>query len=68
MRKKDKKRAYSVMTSHPVYLRLRRKYGLDSKKRKETNLWLTMTMKMMSLSKNGSVGIICLGWGYMLLF
>jgi hypothetical protein len=34
MRKKDKKRAYSVMTSHPVYLRLRRKYGLDSKKRK----------------------------------
>lgn len=34
MRKKDETRAYSVMTSHPVYLRLRRKYGLDSKKRK----------------------------------
>ena len=33
-RKNDEKRAYSVMTSHPIYLRLRRKYGLESKKRK----------------------------------
>ncbi len=33
-RKNDEKRAYSVMTSHPIYLRLRHKYGLESKKRK----------------------------------
>ena len=34
MRKEDEKHAYSVMTSHPIYIRLRRKYGLDLKKRK----------------------------------
>ena len=34
-RKKDKKRAYSVMTLHPIYLRFRCKYGLDPKKRKQ---------------------------------
>ncbi|KAL3800369.1 hypothetical protein HJC23_003665 [Cyclotella cryptica] len=33
-RRNDEKRAYSVMTSHPIYLWLRRKYSLDSKKRK----------------------------------
>ena len=33
-RKKTEKRAYSVMTSHPIYNRLPRKYGLDLKKRK----------------------------------
>ena len=33
-RKNDEKRAYSVMTLHLIYLRLRRKYGLESKKRK----------------------------------
>mgnify|MGYP006161781339 CR=1 FL=1 len=33
-RKKTEKRAYSLMTSHPIYIRLRRRYGLDLKKRK----------------------------------
>jgi hypothetical protein len=33
-RKKDEKRTYFVMTSHPIYLRLRREYGLDTKKRR----------------------------------
>jgi hypothetical protein len=33
-RKKTEKRAYSVMTLHPIYIRLRHKYGLDLKKRK----------------------------------
>ena len=32
--KKDKKRAYSVSTSHPIYIQLRKKYGLNEKKRK----------------------------------
>ena len=34
MRKKNEKHAYSVMTSHPIYIHLRHKYGLDLKKRK----------------------------------
>ncbi len=33
-RKKTEKLDYSVMTLHPIYIRLRRKYGLDLKKRK----------------------------------
>ena len=33
-RKKNEKRAYSVMTSHPMYIHLQRKYSLDLKKRK----------------------------------
>ena len=33
-RKKNEKRAYSVMTSHPIYIHLQCKYGLDLKKRK----------------------------------
>ena len=33
-RKKTEKRAYSVMTLHPIYIRLQWKYGLDLKKRK----------------------------------
>ena len=32
--KKDKKHAYSVSTSHPIYIQLRKKYGLNEKKRK----------------------------------
>jgi hypothetical protein len=34
-RMKDEKRAYSIVNSHPIYLRLRCKYGLDPKKRKK---------------------------------
>jgi len=34
MRKKDEKPVYSVMTLHPTYIHLQRKYGLDLKKRK----------------------------------
>ena len=33
-RKKNEKHAYSVMTSHPIYIHLQCKYGLDLKKRK----------------------------------
>ena len=33
-RKKTEKHAYSVMTLHPIYIRLRCNYGLDLKKRK----------------------------------
>ena len=33
-REKNEKRAYSVMTSHPIYIHLQHKYGLDLKKRK----------------------------------
>jgi hypothetical protein len=33
-RKNDEMRAYSVTTSHPIYLLLRNKYGLEGKKRK----------------------------------
>jgi len=32
--KKTEKHAYSVMTSHPIYIRLQRKYELDLKQRK----------------------------------
>ena len=34
MRKKNEKFAYCVMTSHPIYTHMQRKYGLDLKKRK----------------------------------
>ena len=33
-RKKNEKHAYSVRTSHPIYITLRCKYGFDVKKRK----------------------------------
>ena len=33
-RKKNEKHAYFVMTSHPIYIHLQCKYGLDLKKRK----------------------------------
>ena len=33
MRKKNEEHASSVMTSHPIYITLRCKYGLDVKKR-----------------------------------
>ena len=34
LQKKDEKRAYSVMTPHPIYICLWQKYGLSVKKRK----------------------------------
>ena len=33
-RKSDEKKAFAVLTSHPLYIQLRSKYGLNSKKRK----------------------------------
>ena len=33
-RKPNEKKAYTVMTSHPLYIELRKKYGLELKKRK----------------------------------
>ncbi len=33
-RKKHEKKAYTVRTNHPIYLQLRKEYGLDAKKRK----------------------------------
>ncbi len=35
-RSSNEKRAYSVMTSHPIYLQLRKEYGLQGKKRKKS--------------------------------
>jgi hypothetical protein len=36
-RRPNEKKAYTVMTSHPLYIDLRKKYGLKLKKRKHAD-------------------------------